>query len=188
MIKDSAIIRTEIIRVLHESGRIRGNELVNRVIKKTGNEKMIYREISSLVESGEVDKKMKSKSHIEYELINLSEAANNQLKDVHNDINSILDAIKEFDQIKDQNNMTHQEKLRAIIHFIQIVQSTDAIMRLLSQYPNFRKDKMFSQITRKLNDCWEGILEYLVHQPENEFLNELIKNLKMTKINPNNLN
>jgi len=64
MVVDSDIIRTEIIRVLNENGKIRGNELVSRVIKKVGNEKLVYREISSLVESGEVEKKMHSKSHI----------------------------------------------------------------------------------------------------------------------------
>ena len=57
MITDSNIIRTEILRVLNESGKIRGSELTSRVIKKVGNEKMVHREISLLVESGEVEKK-----------------------------------------------------------------------------------------------------------------------------------
>ena len=53
----SEIIRTEILRVLNEGGKIRGNELAERVIKKVGNEKIVYREISSLVQSGEIIKK-----------------------------------------------------------------------------------------------------------------------------------
>jgi len=51
MVEDSEIIRIEIIRVLNESGTIRGNDLVNRVTKKDGNEKLVYREIGSLAES-----------------------------------------------------------------------------------------------------------------------------------------
>jgi porphobilinogen deaminase len=76
----SEIIRTEILRVLNEGGKIRGNELAERVIKKVGNEKIVYREISSLVQSGEIDKKVHSRAHIEYELINLDESVNEQLK------------------------------------------------------------------------------------------------------------
>ena len=188
MVKDSDIIRTEIIRVLNESGRIRGTELLNRVLKKTGNEKMIYREISSLVESGEIRKKMYSKSHIEYELINLSETVNNQLKSVHKEIDYISEEIKEFDLLNQQNKISFQERLRSVINLIQIVQSVDAIMILLSNYPNFKNDKMFSQITRKIQDCWEKIFEILAHQPEEEFLNEIIKNLRVSQIGSVNFN
>ena len=54
MDKNSEIIRTEVIRILNENGKIRSNELAKRVIKKVGNEKTVYREISQLVESGEI--------------------------------------------------------------------------------------------------------------------------------------
>lgn len=50
------IIKTEIIRILNESGKIRGNELAKRVIEKVGNEKIVFREISKLVEKGEIEK------------------------------------------------------------------------------------------------------------------------------------
>ena len=39
MDKNSEIIKIEIIRILNESGKIRGTELAKRVIKKIGNEK-----------------------------------------------------------------------------------------------------------------------------------------------------
>jgi len=58
MDKNSEIIKTEIIRILNENGKIRGTELAKRVIEKVGNEKIVYREISALVESGEVEKKV----------------------------------------------------------------------------------------------------------------------------------
>ena len=87
----SEIIRTEILRVLNEGGKIRGNELAERVIKKVGNEKIVYREISSLVQAGEIDKKVHSRAHIEYELINLDESVNEQLKNLHKEIEVIYD-------------------------------------------------------------------------------------------------
>lgn len=66
MDKNSEIIKTEIMRILNENGKIRGTELAKRVIEKVGNEKIVYREISALVEAGEIDKKVHSRSHIEY--------------------------------------------------------------------------------------------------------------------------
>lgn len=185
---DSDIIRTEILRVLNESGKIRGTELTSRVVKRVGNEKMVHREISSLVESGEVERKMYSKSHIEYQIINISETVNNQLKGVHKEIEIIFEDIKEFKQIIEQNKLEFQERLRTIIHLIHIVQSIDGVMKLLSHYPTFKKDRMFSQITRKISDCWEGMMEIIVHQPEEEFLNEVIGNLRISQIGTESVN
>lgn len=185
---DSDIIRTEILRVLNESGKIRGTELTSRVIKRVGNEKMVHREISLLVESGEVERKMYSKSHIEYQIINISETVNNQLKGVHKEIEIIFEDIKEFKQIIEQNKLEFQERLRTIIHLIHIVQSIDGVMKLLSHYPTFKKDRMFSQITRKISDCWEGMMEIIVHQPEEEFLNDVIGNLRISQIGTESVN
>lgn len=185
---DSDIIRTEILRVLNESGKIRGSDLTSRVIKRVGNEKMVHREISSLVESGEVEKKMYSKSHIEYQIINISETVNNQLKGVHKEIEVIFEDIKEFKVIIEQNKLEFQERLRTTIHLIHIVQSIDGVMKLLAHYPTFKKDRMFSQITRKISDCWEGLMEIIVHQPEEEFLNEVIGNLRISQIGTESVN
>ena len=93
MDKNSEIIRTEIIRILNENGKIRGNELAKRVIQKMGNEKMVYREISSLVEAGEIEKKVHSRAHIEYELIDLNESVNNQLQNLHKEMDIIYNEI-----------------------------------------------------------------------------------------------
>ncbi len=185
---DSDIIRTEILRVLNESGKIRGSDLTSRVIKRVGNEKMVHREISSLVESGEVEKKMYSKSHIEYQIINISETVNNQLKGVHKEIEVIFEDIREFKEIIEQNKIEFQERLRTTIHLIHIVQSIDGVMKLLSHYPTFKKDRMFSQITRKISDCWEGMMDVIVHQPEEEFLNEVIANLRISQIGSESVN
>ena len=181
------IIKTEIIRILNESGKIRGNELAKRVIEKVGNEKIVFREISKLVEKGEIEKTVHNRSYIEYELIDLSESVNTQLKNLHNEINLIFEEIKKFQNSKDEN-FSYHERLRNIIHLIQIIQSAESIMKLLSYYSTFKKDKMFSQIKRKINDCWDALMNSIIHQPEVDFLNEIITNLQVGKINQNNFN
>ncbi len=181
------IIKTEIIRILNESGKIRGNELAKRVIEKVGNEKIVFREISKLVEKGEIEKTVHNRSYIEYELIDLSESVNTQLKNLHNEINLIFEEIKKFQNSKDEN-FSYHERLRNTIHLIQIIQSAESIMKLLSYYSTFKKDKMFSQIKRKINDCWDALMNSIIHQPEVDFLNEIITNLQVGKINQNNFN
>ena len=188
MSKNLGIIRTEIIRILNENGKIRGTELAKRVIEKVGNEKMVYREISALVEAGEIEKKMHSRSHIEYELINLSESVNKQLKNIHNEINIIFNEIDNFNVANKEEKFSFHERLRSVIHIIHIVQSTDGVLKLLSYYPAFKKDKMFSQINRKISDCWQAIMNTIVHQPENNFLNEILANLRTLQFDSKNVN
>ena len=188
MDKNSEIIKTEIIRILNENGKIRGKELAKRVIEKVGNEKIVYREISALVESGEVEKKIYNRSHIEYELINLYESVNNQLKNLHKEINIIFEEIMNFENVSQQEKFSFHERLRSMIHLIHIVQSTDGVMKLLSYYPTFKKDKMFSQIKRKIDDCWELIMNNISHQPEEDFLNKILENLRISQIDSKNVN
>ena len=188
MDKNSEIIRTEIIRILNENGKTRGTDLAKRVIQKVGNEKTVYREISALVESGEIEKKIHSRSHIEYELINLYESVRNQLKNLHNEIRIIHDEIKNYHDESKKQNFSYFERLRSIIHLIKTVQSTESIMRLLSFYPAFKKDKMFSQVNRKIEDCWQEIMNYIAHQTEEDFLNEVLANLRVTQVSSKNIN
>lgn len=188
MKNDLKIIRTEIIRVLNENGKTRSSELVKRVTNKVGNEKMVYREISSLVESGEIEKKVHSKSHIEYELINLSESANKQLKNLHKELEIALEELKKYYEETEQIKIGYHQRIRTTIHFIHIVQSIEGIMRVLSFYPTFKKDKMFSQINRKINDYWDITMEHITHQYEERFLNEVLANLRITQINSEGVN
>ncbi len=188
MNKNLGIIRTEIIRILNENGKIRGTELAKRVIEKVGNEKMVYREISALVEAGQIEKKVHSRSHIEYELINLSESVNNQLKNIHKEIDIVFDEIANFDIVSKEEKLLFYERLRSVIHIIHIVQSTDGVMKLISHYPAFKKDKMFSQINRKISDCWQSIINTITHQPEENFLNEVLANLRILQFDSKNTN
>ena len=186
--KNSEIIRTEILRVLNESGKIRSHDLVNRVITKVGNEKTIYKEISELVSAGEIEKKIKNRNYIEYEIVNLYESVSNQLKDLFKEISVINQEIINFDSSFENEKFSFHTRLRSVIHFIQIIQSINGIMKLLSIYPTFKKDKMFAQINRKIEDCWKEIMKIIVHQPEDDFLNEVLKNLRVSFINLENTN
>ena len=188
MTKNSEIIKTEIIRILNENGKTRGADLARRVIEKVGNEKIVYQEISALVQAGEIEKSVHSRSHIEYELINLYESVNNQLKNLHKEIEMIYEEIRNFKILIDEENFTFHERLRSVIHQIHIIQSTDGIMKLLSYYPAFKKDKMYSQITRKISDCWELIMDSIAHQQEENFLNDVLANLRISQFDSKNVN
>ena len=61
-------------------------------------------------------------------------------------------------------------------------------MKLLSFYPTFKKDKMFSQINRKIDDCWHAIMNIISHQTEEVFLNEVLANLRINQLDTENLN
>jgi len=188
MNKNLGIIRTEIIRILNENGKIRGTDLAKRVIEKVGNEKMVYREISALVEAGQIEKKIHSKNHIEYELVDLSESVSNQLKNIHKEIEVIFDEIINLDITSKEEKFSFQERLRSVIHIIHIVQSTDGVMKMLSYYPTYKKDRMFSQINRKISDCWQAIMNTIAHQPEEYFLNEVLANLRTLQFDSKNVN
>lgn len=188
MNKDSEIIRTEIIRVLNENGKLRDIDLARQVMRKVGNEKTVYKEISTLVQAGEIERRVHSKTRIEYELVNLSEAISNQLKNLYQEIEMIYFEISNFLSISDEENFTFYERLRSVIHQIHIVQSTDGIMRLLSYYPAFKKDQMYSQITRKINDCWESIMDNIGHQQEEHFLNDVLAHLRVSNLDSRNIN
>ena len=186
--KDSEIIRTEIIRVLNENGKTSGTDLAKRVTAKVGNEKTVYREISFLVETGEIEKRVYDRTHIEYELIDLYESVNNQLKNLHKEVEIIFEEIANFGIMQTQKKLTFQDRLRTIVHAIHVIQATDGIMKLLAFYPAFKKDKMFSQINRKITDCWQVIMNIISQQSEEKFLNEVLSNLRLSNLDPKNVN
>ena len=188
MDKDSDVIKTEIIRILNENGNLRDTDLVRHVLRKVGNEKTVYKEISTLVQAGEIERRVHSKTYVEYRLVNLSEAISNQLKNLYQEIDMIYGEISNFLNISTKENFTFYERLQSVIHQIHVVQSTDGIMRLLSYYPAFKKDQMYSQITRKVTDCWEAIMDNIDHQIEEHFLNDVLVNLRVSRFDSRNVN
>lgn len=186
--KNYEIIRVEILRVLNENGKTRASDLLNRVLKKAGNEKLIYREISSLVESGQIEKIVYDKSHIEYQLNELSNKANAELKKLYQELESSLSQLQKFHDESTLFNIKYDEKIRMVINFIHEVQSIEGILKLLSYYPIFKNDKMYSQINRKIFDYWEKIMQFINYQKDEEFLNDILSNIKMTEINYKSIN
>ena len=47
---------------------------------------------------------------------------------------------------------------------------------------------MFSQVNRKIEDCWQGIMNIIAHQPEEDFLNEILANLRVSQASSKNIN
>ena len=47
---------------------------------------------------------------------------------------------------------------------------------------------MFSQINRKINDCWQEIMNIVAHQQDQNFLNEVLANLRISGFNSKNVN
>ena len=103
-------------------------------------------------------------------------------------IDQTLKEIEKFEEISKEKNFLQLERLRNTIDLIHAIQSADSIMKLLSYYPTFKKDQMFSQIKRRISDCWERIMNSIIHQPEEDFLNEIINNLQIGRKNQNHIN
>jgi hypothetical protein len=47
---------------------------------------------------------------------------------------------------------------------------------------------MFPQIKRKIDDCWELIMKNIAEQPEEDFLNKILENLRITQMDSKNVN
>ena len=47
---------------------------------------------------------------------------------------------------------------------------------------------MFSQIKRKIEDCWQAIMNIIVHQPERDFLNKVLANLRIADADSKSVN
>ena len=183
------VVKVEIVRILSENGTLRDADLVRQVLRKVGSsEKTVYQGISALVQAGEIERRVHSKTYVEYGLVNLSEAISNQLKNLYQEIKMTHTEISNFLGVSDREDFTFYERLQSVIHQIHVVQSTDGIMRLLSYYPAFKKDQMYSHITRKITDCWEAIMGNIDHQTEEHFLNDVLVNLRVSRFDSQNVN
>mgnify|MGYP000176645719 CR=1 FL=1 len=108
--------------------------------------------------------------------------------EIHGTPLGVREQIEKFEEISKEKNFLQLERLRNTIDLIHAIQSADSIMKLLSYYPTFKKDQMFSQIKRRISDCWERIMNSIIHQPEEDFLNEIINNLQIGRKNQNHIN
>ena len=47
---------------------------------------------------------------------------------------------------------------------------------------------MFPQIKRKIDDCWELTMKNISEQPEEDFLNKILENLRTIQMDSKNVN
>ena len=183
--ESSEIIRAEIMRILNENGRTNGTELAKRAISKVGNEKTVYAEISAMVESGRIEKRVYSKSHIEYEIINYDKLASEQLEEIYNNVDMLFITIQNFET---DENGSFYDRLRHVIHLIYAIEDNNAMMKILSFYPTFSRDKMFRQVTRRIDDCWYEIMEVVSSQDEQDFIDNVFDSLRSRPTSEININ
>ncbi len=156
--KGSDIIRAEIMRILNENGRTRGTELAKRAIKKVGDEKTVY-----------------DKSHIEYEIINYDKLASEQLEEIYYNIDTVFVTTQEFSL---DERIPFYDRLRHVVDLIYAIEDINGMMRMLSFYPTFKRDKMFGQIIRRVDDCWHEIMKVISSQKERDFIDSVFDCLR----------
>ena len=183
MALDSDKIRHEIREILR-SGHTRGKQLADQVIEKIGSEKTVYREMKNMCDSGEIRKIEHNRANIEYELVNLSDYVDNNLKQVLDFLDNVNDSLKRYDdRIKNEKiTLQYIERLAGLVFDIKRLQNCESRLRILSLFPAFEKSKMFSEIHDKKEKTWKFLISLIAHNPESNFVNEMLVNFPATKI------
>ena len=180
---DSEKIRHEIRHVL-KSGRTRGKKLADQVIEKIGSEKTVYREIQQMHDSGEIRRIEINRANVEYELVKLSDYVNDNLKQVLDFLDNVNDGLKRYDDQFKNKKITplHIQRLAELVINIKRLQNCESRLRILSFFPVFRKSKMFSEIQDKKEKTWKFLISLIAHNPESNFVNEMLINFPATHI------
>jgi hypothetical protein len=176
---DSEKIRHEIRRNLR-NGRSRSKKLADSVLKKVGSEKTVYREIKAMYESGEIRKIENNRADIEYELVDVTEAIENNFRIISKQLSEIHQRLENL-SIKFENKQ-YLQRLYAIVSTIKQVQSLQTRIRLLSMDPAFERSKSFNGIKNKIDETWRLLLLLIEKQPEEQFFHEVMMNFPYTKI------
>jgi len=174
---DSDKIRHEIREILR-SGHTRGKQLADQVIEKIGSEKTVYREMKNMCDSGEIRKIEHNRANIEYELVNLSDYVDNNLKQVLDFLDNVNDNLKRYDEQFENKKITLQyiQRLADLVFTIKRLQNCESRLRILSLFPAFEKSKMFSEIHDKKEKTWKFLISLITHNPESQFVNEMLIN------------
>jgi len=183
MALDTEKIRHEIRHVL-KSGRTRGKKLADQVMEKIGSEKTVYREIQQMHDSGEIRRIEINRANVEYELVRLSDYVNDNLKQVLDFLDNINDSLKRYDDQFKNKKITplHVQRLAELVLNIKRFQNCESRLRILSVFPAFRKSKIFFEIHDKKEKTWKFLISLIAHNPESNFVNEMLVNFPATKI------
>jgi len=177
---DTMEIRHEIRDIL-SGGAARSKDLADRVIRKVGSEKTVYREIKLMCESGEIKKNESNRANITYELVDLSREVDVNLGKMNKQMDEISKYIKESHEIIDSNKDPNLFTLTVMVTAIKELQKFEARMKILSYFPAYKKAKQFEKINSKSDKVWDEIFHLVAHSKSKNFINELMVNFPYTQ-------
>jgi len=172
---DTREIRHEIRRILR-SGPARSKDLADKVIKKVGSEKTVYREIKLMCESGEIKKNESNRANITYELVELSKEVGNHLSNMERQLDQMTQYLKESEEMLESKKDFPVFLLSVMVTAIKELQKFQARMKILSYFPAIKKSKQFEGINLKSDKLWDYIFHLMAHGEKGNLINELMIN------------
>ena len=174
---DTAKIRHEIRKVLND-GSTRSTKIVEKVKKKVGSEKTIYRQIQEMAKSGELQANVHNRAHIEYELVKVTNRVKNYLQDLSDILkhtNERLDRLHNAMENK-KTRPQYLQRLFTIVTSIKQIQTIESRLRILSTLPRFKKSSSLIGLERRIDNTWKTIIGLVGQQHEKIFFDELLMN------------
>jgi len=174
---DTAKIRHEIRNVLKD-GSTRSTKIVEKVKKKVGSEKTIYRQIKEMSKSGQIKSNVYSRAHIEYELVKVTESVKNSLQNLTDILKHTNDRLDLFHN-KMENKKTRPlyiEQLFTLVTSIKQIQTIESRLRIFSMLPAFKKSSSFIGLEKQIEDTWKIIISLVDYKQEEKLFNELLMN------------
>jgi len=172
---DTRKIRHEIRRILN-NGPTRSKDLADKVIKKVGSEKTVYREIQAMCISGEIKKNENNRANITYELVKLSEEVEVSLNNMDKQLDQMSEYLKKSSEMLDSRKDFPIFLLVKMVTAIKELQKFQARMKILSYFPAMKKTKQFKKINLKSEKLWDEIFRLSPDQIDDNLIKELMMN------------
>ncbi len=172
---DTRKIRHEIRRIL-KNGPTRSKDLADKVIKKVGSEKTVYREIQAMCISGEIKKNENNRANITYELVKLSEEVEVSLNNMDKQLDQMSEYLKKSSEMLDSRKDFPIFLLVKMVTAIKELQKFQARMKILSYFPAMKKTKQFKKINLKSEKLWDEIFRISPDQIDDNLIKELMIN------------
>ena len=185
MALDTAEIRREITDILRKNGRVRGKELADQVINRgIGSQKTVYREIQNMSDDGILIRTEINRAKVEYELRELFETIEKQLKFYAYILDEIYDALTELENEMEAKKSEKFYLLRLfdIVSRIKQLQKIETTFRILDAIQPMNKSRHFTRQKKKVEKLWKFIIKLIAKQPEEKFLYELFINFRPISI------
>ena len=181
---DSSEIRREITNILSKNGRVRGKDLADQVIDKIGSQKTVYREIQAMCNDDILIRTETNRANVEYELRELSDTIEKQLKFyayILDEINkALIELENEMEEKKDEKFFLH--RLFAIANRMKQLQKIETTFRIFDAIQPMTKSRHFIRQKNKVEKLWKFIIKLIAEQPEERFLYNLFANFRPISI------